>query len=305
MKTIKLKARAKINLTLDVIGKRENGYHDLKMIMQTVGLHDNITLTRIAEDEIRLSSNMSWMPTDERNLAWRAAHLIKQTYGITEGISIDIHKRIPVAAGLAGGSADCAAVLVGMNHLFSLHLPRTKLEELALTMGTDIPYCVRRGTVLAEGLGNELTTIAPPCPFCYVVLVKPPVSVSTAKVYQSLQLDKITEHPDTTAMLCAIKNGNLHTMGQLLCNVLETVTIPMHPTIAALKSHLCAHGAIGALMSGSGPTVFGLFATQESAHAAAHALKKEFHIKDVFVTHIYHTSHSNVGKEKKNDRYEI
>lgn len=299
MKTIKLKARAKINLTLDVIGKRENGYHDLKMIMQTVGLHDNITLTQIPENEIRLSSNMTWLPTDERNLAWRAAQLMKQTYGIKEGIAIDIYKRIPVAAGLAGGSADCAAVLVGMNQLFSLHLPRTKLEELALTMGTDIPYCVRRGTVLAEGLGNELTNIQPPCPFCYVVLVKLPVNVSTAKVYQSLHLDAATVHPDTEAMLCAMKEGNLDAMGYLLCNVLETVTIPMHPTIETLKSHLCEHGASGALMSGSGPTVFGLFAQQDTAVAAANAIKQEFHIKDVFVTHIYHTPHSNTRKEKK------
>ena len=166
MEEIRLKARAKINLTLDVTGKRDNGYHELQMIMQTVGLYDEIVLRKIPENEIRLESNVSWLPADNRNLAWRAAELMRSTYDIKEGVLIQIDKRIPVAAGLAGGSADCAAVLVGMNKLFSLKLPAKKLEELALTMGTDIPYCVRRGTVLAEGVGEERTNIEPPCPFC-------------------------------------------------------------------------------------------------------------------------------------------
>lgn len=305
METINLKARAKINLTLDVTGKRENGYHELKMIMQTVGLYDDITLTRIPEDTILLTSNASWMPTDARNLAYRAAQLLRETYHLTDGIQIHIDKRIPVAAGLAGGSADCAAVLVGMNRLFDLQLSRTKLEELALTMGTDIPYCVRRGTVLAEGVGEVLTNIHPPCPDCYVVLAKLPVSVSTAKVYQSLQWERITQHPDTDGMLAAMAAGDIAAMGQCLGNVLETVTIPMYPKIAKLKETLIQHGAQGALMSGSGPTVFGLFTEQQRAKSAANALRRQYHIRDVFVTRIYHVPHDKNERRIHNARHEI
>lgn len=305
MEEIKLKARAKINLTLDVIGKRENGYHELEMIMQTVGLYDEIKIRRIPENEIRLYTNVGWLPTDERNLAWRAANLMRQEYGIKEGVCITIDKRIPVAAGLAGGSADCAAVLVGMNQLFNLRLSRRELEQLALTMGTDIPYCVRRGTVLAEGLGEVLTNIRPACPLCHVVLVKLPVGVSTAKVYQNLQWDKIQKHPDTKAMLEAITAHDVVKIGQLLGNVLEDVTISMVPKIAEIKQVLLQNGAAGALMSGSGPTVFALFTEKETAKNAAKMVRQKFGIKDVFVTKIYHVSREKQERRKQYVRHKI
>lgn len=300
MKEIKLKARAKINLTLDVTGKRENGYHELEMIMQTISLYDGITLRPIEEDAIQISSNASWMPTDSRNLAWKAADLMRRTYHIKKGIAINIDKRIPVAAGLAGGSADCAAVLVGMNHLFHLGLSSKKLEELALTMGTDIPYCVRRGTVLATGLGEILKDIRPSCPFCYVVLAKPPVGVSTAKVYQNLKWQEIENHPSAQDMVSAIAEGNVAKMGTLLGNVLETVTIPMHPEINKIKKVMSAKGAEGTLMSGSGPTVFGLFTDLKKAKRTAAIIRRRFHLKEVFVTQVYNVSDKRTTRGKNN-----
>ena len=191
MKEIRLKARAKINLTLDVTGKREDGYHLLQTIMQTVALYDGIYMKKMEKPEIKLKTNLHWLPTDERNLAWKAANLMRETYGIEEGVFIEIDKRIPVAAGLAGGSTDCAAVLVGMNRLFDLHLSQKKLEELAGRLGSDIPYCVRRGTVLCEGVGEIMTDVEHPCPDCHVVLAKLPVSVSTVSVYKGLKWDQV------------------------------------------------------------------------------------------------------------------
>lgn len=300
MKELKLKARAKINLTLDVTGKRENGYHELEMIMQTLSLYDGITLRPIQEDTILISSNAPWMPTDNRNLAWKAADLMRRTYHIKTGIAIDIDKRIPVAAGLAGGSADCAAVLVGMNRLFHLGLSSKKLEEMALTMGTDIPYCVRRGTVLATGLGEILEDIRPSCPLCYVVLAKPPVGVSTAKVYQSLKWQEIEHHPSAKDMISAIAEGSVEKMGTLLGNVLETVTVPMYPEINKIKKVMMAKGAEGTLMSGSGPTVFGLFTDLKKAKRTAAIIRRRFHLKEVFVTQIYNVSEKGQQGGKKN-----
>ena len=299
MKEIRLKARAKINLTLDVTGKREDGYHLLETIMQTVVLYDGIYMKKLEKPEIKLKTNLHWLPTDERNLAWKAANLMRETYGIEEGVFIEIDKRIPVAAGLAGGSTDCAAVLVGMNRLFDLHLSQKKLEELAGKLGSDIPYCVRRGTVLCEGVGEIMTDVEHPCPDCHVVLAKLPVSVSTVSVYKGLKWDQVEEHPDTEAMLKAMEEKDVAKMGELLCNVLETVTIEMHPTIAKIKNRLMELGAEGALMSGSGPTVFALFKERDKARKAAAQVKKEFELKDSVATRIYHTARELRG-EKEN-----
>ena len=290
MREIRLKARAKINLTLDVTGKREDGYHLLETIMQTVALYDGIYMKRIQKPEIKLKTNLPWLPTDDRNLAWKAANLMRETFGIKEGVFIEMDKRIPVAAGLAGGSADCAAVLVGMNRLFDLRLSQKRLEELAGQLGSDIPYCIRRGTVLAEGVGEVMTDVAFPCPDCYVVLAKLPVSVSTVSVYKGLKWQEVEEHPDTEAMLTAMKEKNVSRMGDLLCNVLETVTIPMHPRIADIKNRLLELGAEGALMSGSGPTVFALFTERERARRAAAQVKREFALKECVATRIYQTA---------------
>lgn len=296
MKEIRLRARAKINLTLDVTGKRQDGYHELAMVMQTVSLYDAVFMKQIDKPMVRVKSNLLWLPSDKRNLAYQAAMLIRKEFGIDEGVFIELQKRIPVAAGLAGGSADCAAVLVGMNRLFSLGLSTQELMELALKLGTDIPYCVLRGTALAEGIGEQLTPIFPHCPHCYVVLVKPPISVSTAFVYKHLKLSEITKHPNTQGMLDAIQKGDLHGIGNQLCNVLETVTIPLHPQIGSLKTKLLELGALGSLMSGSGPTVFGLFEDKEVAMQAATVIKKEMKYKDVFVTELFQPNEKKGGR---------
>ncbi len=298
MRDLRLKARAKINLTLDVTGKREDGYHLIKTIMQTVSLYDGIYMKRIRKNDIIIKSNLTWLPTDNRNLAYRAAELMKSKFDITEGVFIEIDKRIPVAAGLAGGSADCAAVLVGMNRLFELGLSVKELESLAFLLGSDIPYCVQRGTVFAEGVGEILTPVECPCPMCYVVLAKLPVSVSTATVYRELDWQSVEKHPDTEGMILAMAEGDIAKMGQLLGNVLETVTIPMHPKIAQLKEEMLHHGAQGALMSGSGPTVFGLFKDEENSKEAAATIRKKFGLKEVVATQIYHGNNGKRGDEK-------
>ena len=236
MREIRLKARAKINLTLDVTGKREDGNHLLETIMQTEELYDGINMKKLEKPVIKLKTNLPWLPTDARNLAWKAANLMRETFGIKEGVFIEIDKRIPVAAGLAGGSTDCAAVLVGMNRLFGLGLSEAQLEEVAGRLGSDIPYCIRRGTVLCEGVGEVMTNVAHPCPDCYVVLAKLPVSVSTASVYKQLRWQEIEQHPDAKAMLKAMEEKDVAKMGKLLSNVLETVTIELHPRNRKNKS---------------------------------------------------------------------
>ena len=299
MREIRLKARAKINLTLDVTGKREDGYHLLETIMQTVALYAGIYMKKLDKPEIKLKTNLPWLPVDERNLAWKAANLMRETFDIEGGVFIEIDKRIPVAAGLAGGSTDCAAVLVGMNRLFDLHLAETELEELAGKLGSDIPYCVRRGTVLCEGVGEIMTNVEHTSPECHVVLAKLPVSVSTVSVYKGLKWDQVEKHPDTKAMLEAMEEGDVAKMGKLLCNVLETVTIEMHPKIQEIKNRLMELGAEGALMSGSGPTVFALFKDREKARKAAARVKREFALKDSVATRTYRVQRELRG-EKRN-----
>ena len=287
MQEIRLKARAKINLTLDVTGKQQNGYHTVRMIMQTVTLYDSIYIKKIDKPVIRVKSNLDWLPTDERNLAYKGAELLRNKFNIQQGIFIQLDKKIPVAAGLAGGSADCAAVMVGVNKLFGIGLSKKRLMELSLQLGADIPYCILQGTALAEGIGEKLTPIKTGCPFCYVLLVKPNINISTASVYQSLELDKITQHPNTEKMLFQMQQKNITEMGKLLCNVLETVTIAKHNEIALLKQKMMTLGASGALMSGSGSAVFGLFLDKQKAIEAEKIIKKEFILRDVCVTEIW------------------
>lgn len=296
MQEITLKARAKINLTLDVTGKQPNGYHTVCMIMQNLSLCDTIYIKRIDKPVIRVKSNLEWLPTDERNLAYRGAELLKNTFPIKEGVFIYLDKKIPVAAGLAGGSANCAAVLVGMNKLFHLGLSKRNLMKLGLQLGADIPYCILQGTALAEGIGEKLTPITSGCPFCYVLLAKPNISISTASVYQNLCLDKIKKHPDTKQMLLQMQQKNIDEMGKLLCNVLETVTISKYHEIALLKQKMLSFGAKGTLMSGSGSTVFGLFTEKQKAIEAERSIKKEFGLRDVFVTEIWNK------KQQKKER---
>lgn len=289
MEYIKLKSRAKINLTLDVVAKRDDGYHDLEMIMQTVSLYDSIFIKKAEKDGIVIKTNLYYLPTDERNITFKAAKLIKEEFGIHEGVYIELTKRIPVAAGLAGGSGNCAAVIKGMNRLFNLNLSMEKMMELGARLGSDVPYCLMEGTALAQGRGEVLTTLAP-CPEFYVLLAKPDISVSTAYVYKNLKLNEVKSHPNTNAVLEAIARGDKDGIGQGLSNVLETVTIPYKPIVGEIKKFIENQGSLGVLMSGSGPTVFALFDKKEAAKEAAKKVKDKFKIKDVYVTEIYNST---------------
>ena len=278
----------KINITLDVIGKRDDGYHDLQMIMQSVNLYDNIFLKKTKEPGIRLSTNLPWLPTDERNLAYTAAKTLLEQYDVKQGVSIELTKSIPVSAGLAGGSTDCAGVLIGIRSLFRLPISNSRLMQIGKELGADVPYCIMRGTVLAEGIGEKLTRL-PPFPNCYLVLAKPPISVSTASIFKAYNSEKVQAHPDTEKMISLIKNNDLNGICSNLCNVLESVTIEQHPIIADIKEAMLKSNALGALMSGSGPTVFGIFRTHREAVEALKYIRKEFKLKDVFLTTIFNT----------------
>lgn len=285
MNSIVLKAKAKINLTLDAVGKRENGYHDLRMIMQTVNLHDTISIKKTKTPGIKMATNLHWLPRDEKNIAYKAAKLFLEEANIKSGIYINIYKRIPVAAGLAGGSTDAAAVLVGLNKLFEKHYSKKKLMEMGLKLGADVPFCIMRGTVLAEGIGEILTPL-PVIPYTYVVLAKPNISVSTASVYGALKLDEIKKHPETDLVVEAIKKQDMDFVINHMSNVLEEVTIKMHPEIENIKQDMIKLGAQGSMMSGSGPTVFGIFKTKEQALEATEYFKqqglREVHLTSTF-----------------------
>ncbi|OGO79203.1 MAG: 4-(cytidine 5'-diphospho)-2-C-methyl-D-erythritol kinase [Clostridiales bacterium GWB2_37_7] len=277
--TYSVKAPAKINFALDVLGKRPDGYHDVAMIMQTIALYDTINVN-IGGNGIKLTSDSSAIPTDETNIAYRAAHYLSKKYNINVGVHIHIEKRIPVAAGLAGGSTDAAAVFKLLNKAWDLGLSKEELRSAGEKLGADVPFCIQGGTCLAEGLGEKLTIIDT-IPNCYIVLAKPSVQVSTKEVYQSLKLDEIIERPDIPAMLQGIKEQNLKEICSKMGNVLETVTTKLHPIIPELKQKLMEFGAMGSLMSGSGPTVFGIFENMSSAQAAYNNMKTL--VNEVFI----------------------
>ena len=287
MYAVSLKARAKINLSLDVLGKREDGYHDVRMIMQTINLYDAIEIKKIRPLKIMVQTNLCWLPTDERNLAYKATKLFLERTKIEQGIFIRLDKRIPVAAGLAGGSSDAAAVLIGLNKLFSTRFTKQELMEMGKVLGADVPYCIMRGTALAEGIGEQLTKL-PSLPPCYVLIAKPPVSVSTGEVYKNLKLEKITRRPNTELLVDAIERQDLRFVAKNMVNVLEEVTVAKYPIIQQLKEMMLEHGAIGAMMSGSGPTVFGIFESQQAIRSASYRLKVSGIAKEVFaVTTFY------------------
>lgn len=298
MNSIILKGRAKINLTLDVVGKRDNGYHDLEMIMQTVNLYDTIYIRKTKVLGVRLKSNYSWLPTNEKNIAYKAAELFFKESGINGGVAIEITKRIPVAAGLAGGSTDAAATLVGLNRLYETHYSKEKLMEMGLKLGADVPFCIVRGTMLAEGIGEKLTPL-PPMPTTYVVLLKPPFSASTAAVYKNLDVNNIQKHPETQVVIQALKDGNVQEIAKNMSNVLEQVTISMYPEIAKIKEEFIEQGAMGTMMSGSGSTVFGLFETEEAAQKACKYFKVKHDIREVYVTTTYSPSSDNTREYQK------
>ena len=258
-----VKAPAKINLTLDVLYKRPDNYHEVEMIMTTVDLADRIGLEPRADGQIKIISADRFVPNDERNFAYQAAKLLKDTYGITEGVSIKIDKEIPIAAGLAGGSSDAAATLRGLNEMWNLNLTMDELAEHGSKIGSDVSFCVYGGTALATGRGEKIKELPAP-PTCWVVLAKPKIGVSTADVYGGLKLEGI-EHPNTKQMIEAIEKQDYELVCKSLGNVLETVTFKLHPDVITIKEQMHRFGADAALMSGSGPTVFGLVDSETRA----------------------------------------
>lgn len=283
MDRITLRAMAKINLGLDVIRRREDGYHEVRMIMQTVNLYDELSFERLKEDELRLRTNLDFLPVDDNNLVIRTARMLKEEFGIRDGLSVKLTKNIPVAAGMAGGSTDAAAVFTAMNEMFGLGLDTAKLQKRAVAIGADVPYCIQGGTALSEGIGEILTPL-PDAPDCSVVVAKPAVHVSTAFVYRNLNLKALERHPDIDGMLESIRRQDLQGMALRLENVLETVTMPKYPVIGRIKEFLAARGALGVLMSGSGPTVFALFENKEEAGPACDELKKSGLAAQVYLT---------------------
>nr|WP_206110421.1 4-(cytidine 5'-diphospho)-2-C-methyl-D-erythritol kinase [Paenibacillus aquistagni] len=251
------KAPAKINLMLDVLRKREDGYHEVEMVMTMVDLADRLEMEELPRDTIIISSQAGYIPLDEKNLAFQAAKLIKERYQVKQGVYIHLDKKIPVAAGLAGGSSDAAAALRGLNRLWGLNIPQSELLTLGAELGSDVPFCVTGGTAIATGRGEKLEHIINP-PQCWVVLAKPPINVSTADVYGRLRANEIKAHPSASAMKEAIEAQSFTDICDRLGNVLEDVTLPLHPEVQQLKEAMIRLGADGVLMSGSGPTVFGL-----------------------------------------------
>lgn len=284
---ISVNAYAKINLGLDVLRRREDGYHDVCMIMQSLELHDVIAIRPTSEQGITMSTNLSYLPNNQDNLVYKAASLFMESYGLTSGLSIHLEKQIPVAAGLAGGSSDAAATLLGLNQLFQKDISRDELMKLGVKIGADVPYCIMLGTALSEGIG-ELLTPLPPIPSCSILLVKPDISVSTKYVYENLHLNEKSIHPDIRAMRNALTNGDLHTLAKSMDNILQSVTIKEYPIISEIKDKMKELGALNSLMSGSGPTVFGIYQNRELAKKALTYFKRHRHYgKQVFLTTPY------------------
>lgn len=277
---------AKINLGLDVVRRREDGYHEVRMIMQTIRMYDSIELTRTDTPGIQVQTNLRYLPVNEDNLVYRAAKLLMDEFHIQQGVEIRLEKFIPVAAGMAGGSSDAAAVMVGVNRMFGLGLSRRALMERGVRIGADVPYCILRGTALAEGIGEKLTVL-PKAPRGYVLIAKPPISVSTKFVYENLHLEQLKEHPDIDGVRAAIEAGDLKTMAERMGNVLETVTIPAYPQIGKIRDAMLKNGALGAMMSGSGPTVFGIFEDATQGKKAKQAIKASGLAQVVYLTSFF------------------
>ena len=286
MDRLEQKALGKINLGLDVLGRRENGYHDVRMVMQTVYLYDRIIMKKSKTPGIRLETNLYYLPVNENNLAYQAAQMLMDEFHMEEGVSIQLDKHIPVAAGMAGGSSNAAAVLFGMNRMFSLGLSQKELMERGVKLGADVPYCIMRGTVLAEGIGEILTPLSP-MPKCYVLIAKPAISVSTKMVYEKLDSHEIEDHPDIDGILAGLKAGDLKKVAGSMGNVLERVTVDAYPVIDQIKKMMIKEGALNAMMSGSGPTVFGIFEEKATARKAADAIRDARLTKQVYVTNIH------------------
>ena len=288
MDKIQLKALAKINLGLDVLRRREDGYHEVKMIMQTIGLHEDLEIRKTKTPGIQVKTNLYYLPTNENNLVYKAAKLLMDEFQIQDGVSIQLKKRIPVAAGMAGGSSDGAAVLWGINQMYGLGLSMQALMERGVRLGADVPYCIQRGTALAEGIGEKLSVL-PSMPKCTILIAKPGISVSTKFVYENLHANdlKPEQHPDVDSMIEAMRQKDLGLLCSRMGNVLETVTIPAYPVINEIKRTMIDNGAIGSMMSGSGPTVFGIFDSPVAAKQAMKAVRAAKLAKQICLTTPY------------------
>lgn len=265
MKHLHLKSRAKINLSLDVLGKRDDGYYEVEMVMQQINLYDNIYINRRSDEQIKIATNCKYIPVDSSNIAHKAADKLREAAGVSKGVDIYIDKKIPVSAGLAGGSSNAAAVLKGLNKLWNLGFTRKELMVIGEDIGADVPFCILGGTALAKGKGEKLTAIRPAIRNIWIVLVKPLISVSTGDVYRRFELSEATDRPDTAALIDAIEEGNIYGISDNIGNVLETVTAAKHPIISEIKRKMVEYNCTGSGMSGSGPTVFGICKNYERA----------------------------------------
>ena len=283
---MRLKAYGKINLALDVVRRRPDGYHEVKMVMQTVKIYDGIEIEPTDTGKIEIETNLYFLPVNENNLMYKAAKLLMDEFDIKSGLKIVLQKVIPVSAGMAGGSTDAAAVLYGVNKIFHLGLSTKQLMERGVKIGADVPYCIMRGTALSEGIGEKLTAIQAP-PHMWLLIAKPPINVSTKFVYENLNLPQIDRHPDVDAMVKAIENGDKDGIAKNMENILETVTVKEYPVIEDIKNIMKDNGAVNALMSGSGPTVFGLFEEKEQAEKVKGLIQESNMAKQVFVTEFY------------------
>lgn len=281
MNSIKLKSRAKINLSIDVLGKRQDGYHLVEMIMQTIDLYDLIEISEREDNQIIIKSTSNEIPLDCNNLVYKAADLIRNTFDINKGVEIYIKKNIPVAAGMAGGSSNAAAILVGLNKIWNLNLSDQKLEEIGLKLGADVPFCINGGAVLASGIGEELTPIKGLSKDVCILVCKPDLFVSTKEIYECIDSKHIEKRPNNQFLIDCLKNENTRELAENMFNVLEEVTVDKHPVIQQIEDIMTRNKALGAMMSGSGPTVFGLYENREDALKCKSILEKQF--KQTFV----------------------
>lgn len=281
---MEIKAYAKINIGLDVVRRREDGYHEVKMIMQNIGLHDLVDVKKVDAPGIHINVGDADLPVDKDNLIYKAAKLLIDEFDIKDGVSVNLTKNIPIAAGLAGGSTDAAATMIGINDVFGLGLSKEDLMTRGVKIGADVPYCILGGTAIAEGIGEKLTRITA-CPDCTILIAKPEAGVSTKHVYQSLEIDKVT-HPDIDTIIDGINKGDISQICDNLGNVLESVTIKEHPVIDRIKQMMIDGGAVGSLMSGSGPTVFGIFADSDKAAGCLEKIREANIAKDILITNV-------------------
>lgn len=283
MREYEIKANGKINLGLDVVGKREDGYHLVRMIMQSVRLYDRLEFRRTKSSEIAIETNLRFLPVNENNLIYKAIELVRQEYKITDGLHVKLDKRIPVAGGMAGGSADAAATLTAMNDMFELGMRSEDLSAMALKLGADVPYCLLGGTALAEGIGEKLTSLSP-VPNAHILLVKPQISVSTPAIYSKYDETEGLEHPDIDGLRAAIEAKDLSGICRKMGNILEPVTTKLNPVIGDIKKRIYEMNADGVLMSGSGPTVFAIFTDRKAAEHAFYEFKGGEHSRGTFLT---------------------